>query len=239
MARSTVTIAVAVVAVGVIGAGGGAAAGLMTRAEPVTRGAAVPMSPPPSTPKPSTPQLTVNSDPTAPPAPPAFEEPRRWKSRELPRGSADQDTIRVDVPRDWTDLVYIRAEPVEGRFRLVREYYLRVLARPDMTSLAQARDARAAELKRNNTPGLHLISTDSGVAESRIDGTTRRYEELFYSFVDITDHNYRRFVRLRWVEGLELAVTGRGRDIEALASVLDRATQTIELVAGDEADKPG
>jgi hypothetical protein len=105
-----------------------------------------------------------------------------------------------------------------------------------MTSIAQAGDAREAELRRNGTPGLANISRDSGRVKSRVDGTTRRYEELAYSYVDVTDH-YRKWVRIRWVDGIELAVTGRARDVEALKVVLERATETAHLEP-TESDKP-
>lgn len=235
MAGRSVARVAAVLAIGAIGAGGGAIAAVLTREQPVPIGAAGPVSPVPSAAT-STPRPVVTADPAFPPA---MTKPERWRSRELPRGVTGQTTIRAEVPEDWKDIIFTGANPVDGRFRMVRDYYLRVRSRPDMTSLAQARADREAELRRNATAELNVISTDSGSVESRIDGTTRRYEELFYSFVDITDHNYRRFVRIRWVDGIELAATGRARDIEGLAAVLDRATRTVELVPGTKTDKPG
>lgn len=226
---------VAVVAVGAIGAGGGAVAGLMTRAEPVIRGVATPVAAP-TTVSTSTPPPVVIDDAAIPVA---LEKPRRWRSIQAPILTKGQETLRVDVPNGWTESLRTRITPPEGRFRLYRDfrdYDLRVKAMPDMTSVARTRDERADQLQHNGTTGLRVISKDSGSVESRIDGTTRRYEELFYSYVDVNHH--RRFVRLRWTDGLELAVTGRARDIEALAVVLDRATRTAELVPGTKTDKP-
>lgn len=235
MAGRRVAVVFAVVAVGAIGAGGGAVAGVMTRAEPVIQGVATPVAAPTTVSTPP-PPLMVSADP---PIPVALEKPRRWRSIHAPILTKGQETLRVDVPYEWTESLRIRVNPPEGRFRLYRDYRdydLRVQAKPEMTSPARTRDERADQLQHNGTTGLRVISKDSGSVESRIDGTTRRYEELFYSYVDVNQH--RRFVRLRWTDGLELAVTGRARDIEALAVVLDRATRTAELVPGTKTDKP-
>lgn len=195
------------------------------------------MSPVPSLPTPSSPPvLVVNKDPAIPAA---FEKPSRWRSVTAPIMVKGQDTVRVDVPREWTEKLRTRISPPEGRFRLFREYDLRVLSRPDMTSTARTRDARADQLRHNGTAGLQVISQDSGSVKSRIDDTIRRYEELFYSYVDVSDHNHRKFVRLRWLDGLELAVTGRERDVDALLTVLDRAAASAELVPGEDVRKPG
>lgn len=229
MGGRTAALVGAVVGVAAIGALGGASAGLLTQKEPLASGTPAPLSAVPPEVG-SSPALTVREDPEYPPA---YEEPHRWDWAEV-RGTPN--TLQVQVPRDWTDHIRLPGENNEGRFRLVREYNLRVGARPDMTSIAQAGDDREAELRRNGTPGLANVSRGSGRVQSRVDGTTRRYEELAYSYVDANDH-YRKWVRIRWVDGMELAVTGRARDVEALEVVLERATETAHLEPTDS-DKP-
>jgi hypothetical protein len=224
----TAALVGAVVGVAAIGALGGAGVGLLTQKEPLAAGTPAPLSAVPPQVH-SSPTLSVRPDPAYPPA---FEKPRRWIWGEVP---GTPKTLRVQIPRDWTDRILLPGEN-EGRFRLVREYNLRVVVRPDMTSIAQAGKDRETELRRNGTPGLANVTRDRGSVASRLDGTTRWYEELAYSYVDVTDH-YRKWVRIRWVDRMELAVTGRARDADALRVVLQRATETADLVP-TESDKP-
>ncbi len=229
MGGRTAALVGAVVGVAAVGALGGGGAGLLTQKQPLSAGTPAPLSaiPPQVI---STPALSVREDPAYPPA---FEEPSKWDWAEVP---GTPNTLKVQIPLDWTDHIRLPGENNEGRFRQVREYNLRVAARPEMTSIAQAGKYREAQLRRNGTPGLANVTSDSGSVKSHVDGTTRWYEELAYSYVDVTDH-YRKWVRIRWVDGMELAVTGRTRDVDALRVVLERATETAHLVR-TESDKP-
>jgi hypothetical protein len=224
----TAALVGAVVSVAALGALSGAGAGLLTQKEPHAAGTPAPLSAiPPQVSSP--PSLSVRSDPAYPPA---FEKPAKWNWVEVP---GTPNTLRVQIPRAWTDHILLAGGENQARFRIVREYNLRVAARPDMTSIAEAGKEREAELRRNGTPGLANVSRASGTVTSKVDDTTRWYEELAYSYVD-TDH-YRKWVRIRWVDGMELAVTGRFRDVEALKVVLKRATETANLQQ-TESDKP-
>jgi hypothetical protein len=229
MAVRTAALVGAVTGVAAIGALSGIGAGRLTEPAPAVIGSPAPLSSIPPPVKPSR-HLPPIPDPSFPPA---FDtKPTRYTWGEV---AGPEKTLRVQIPKAWTDHIRLPGEN-EGRFREVREYNLRVIARPDVTSPAQARKDREAELHRNETADLKILSRESGTVTSRLDGTTRRYEELVYTFTDVQDRR-KKLVLLRWVDRIELAAAGRMRDRTGLRAVLQRATETAELVP-TESDKP-
>lgn len=187
-----------------------------------------------ATPLVSVPVPTSSTSPSLPPPLPDPPGPAlsvdRFKGRTFHSALAPPRTLYIDVPADWTELIDLTEDHLEVKFRVPQDktYWLRVEAARTTPDNDEARDERRSELQRNGTRDLRITGTPDGTVRSRLDGTLRRFEELDYTF---TDQNRRRLVGMvRWVDGIEVSVTGRERDRPGMEKVLDRATASVRLV---------
>lgn len=236
---STPQLLAAVLAFGVIGVGGGYAAGVVT--EPSIPGASGQPAPlgggagqGDSTPKPSARTVTPVPDDT-----PALDSDIVFRRRTFEVRAAFRSEISLHVPGDWRE-----TEPRDDREQFtdpLSKRWLRIES--GFTPLRPPGDSRAAkmqQLRQTEPPNPNLKLDDSRPDEVREgkDGEPRSISTLVYSYAPETssaENTYvTRLVITRWVgfgeDGdaeVELSVTGLPQDAKALEKVLDRATDTV------------
>lgn len=194
---------------------------------PVASGTADPLLAIPSaTPAPA--RVTPLPDPTSPPA--LGTDALSYATRQVNGAGA---TLKVKVPKDW-QVIPLRLGPVEARFRASDDrdniYHLRAEELPPTLTPERAGTERESVLTGNETPDLRILGRHSGPVKSA-DGLTTRYRELVYTYTDVRSRRS-VLVILRWVNGVELAATGRKMDKAGLEAIIREATESAEVVRG-------
>lgn len=231
---STPQLLAAVLAFGVIGVGGGYAAGVVT--EPSIPGASGQPSPLAGsagrgepTPKPTTRTVTPVPDDT-----PALDSDIVFRRKAFEVRAAFRSEISLHIPAGWRE-----TEPREDREQFTDPLSKRwIRIESGFTPTRAPGDSRAAkmlELRTTEPPNPNLELDDSRPDEVREgrDGEPRTISTLVYSYAPETTR-VTRLVLTRWVgfgeDGnaeVELSVTGLPQDAKALEKILDRATDTV------------
>jgi hypothetical protein len=236
---STPQLLAAVLAFGVIGVGGGYAAGVFT--EPSIPGASGQPAPlagnagqDEPTPKPTTRTVTPVPDDTPP-----LDTDIVFRRKAFEVRGVFRSEISLHVPGDWRE-----TEPRDDREQFtdpVSKRWIRIES--GFTPLRPPGDSRAAKMKQlqlTEPPNPNLKLDDSRPDEVRQgkDGEPRNISTLVYSYApeaSSAENTYvTRLVLTRWVgfgadgdAAVELSVTGLPQDAKALEKILDRATDTV------------
>lgn len=158
-----------------------------------------------------------------------------YQARTFDAQQAVRSRVRVQVPSGWHF-----TQPVKGEGRYTdptRKRWIRVEAgftpsrRP-----ADAMHQRIDELGAiDPAQDLQIVDTRSASAQ-HVDGTSITYSTLSYTYVPQT---VRRQVVVRWVSfgedghaSVEMSVTGLPQDGDALLTMLQRATRTVDRSDG-------
>jgi hypothetical protein len=235
---STPQLLAAVLAFGVIGVGGGYAAGVIT--EPSIPGASGQPAPLAGsagegvpTPKQSARTVSTTPDDTRRLDPDIVYRRKTFEVR-----AAFRSEVSLHVPADWW-----QSEPRDDREQFtdpLRKRWIRIES--GFTPLRSPNDSRAAQIARlldAEPPNPNLKLDDSRPDETREgrDGRPRSISTLVYTYApksSTTNAYVTRLVLTRWIafgEGgnteVELSVTGLPQDAKALEKILDRATDTV------------
>ncbi len=237
MAVTTTRLVAVVVGVGIVGVAAGAGAGLLTQEDPRTgTGPVLPMAAAP------TPVTTPSTTPIARKTPVPDDEPAldttdlgyRTVDFRLTKAPHDPVRIRLRVPQGWK---YQRIEDETDQIRYVDptgKRWIRIesgflVERPPVESMNEL----VTTLRTGVAPENDLRIEGRDVkALTGEDGDSRNVATVRYSYIP----NQRRLqVIVRWVGygvpgnvAVELSVTGLPQDEQALAEIMERASETVQ-----------